>query len=85
MKTLQSLNTKPWYRALKVLYGIFVFICWTIAIISPLALFIKEQDVSIFLKILYVPWSLFWGYVFSKIPQWFFYYVYFGSVRPKDK
>ena len=86
-KTLSNLNTKVWYRAIKVLYGCFVFICYVIAILSIFS-FIFENDtfivsylITIILKILYVPWSIFWAWFFSKIPQWGFYYIYFGSIR----
>lgn len=88
-KTITYLNSKPWYRGLKILYGIFILGCYFIAIASIIAIWINggvffdSPLLSFVIKILYVPWSLFWGWVASKIPQWIFYYTYFGSIKPQ--
>jgi uncharacterized membrane-anchored protein YitT (DUF2179 family) len=88
-RTITHLNSKPWYRALKVLNGVFVFCCYSIAVASAVAIWVNEgvlfdsQVLSIILKILYTPWALFWGWLMSNIPQWLFYYIYFGSLKPQ--
>lgn len=88
-KTITYLNSRPWYRGLKILYCIFVFGCYSIAIASTVAIWINggvffdSPILSFILKILYAPWSLFLGWVASKIPQWIFYYIYLGSVKPQ--
>lgn len=87
-KTIAYLDSRPWYRGLKILYGIFVLTCYFIALASAVAIWINGEVffdspiLSFVLKVLYMPWSIFWGWVVSKIPQWIFYYIYFGSVKP---
>jgi len=87
-KTLAYLDSRPWYRGIKILYGIFVFVCYSIAIASVIAIWINEgvffdsPILSFTLKVLYIPWSIFWGWVISKVPKWIFYYTYFGSIKP---
>lgn len=90
-KTITYLNSRPWYRGLKIINGIFVFGCYFLAIASPVAVWMDEDVLFdslppllfFILKILYIPWSLFWGWVISKVPQWIFYYIYFGSLKPQ--
>jgi len=87
-KTINYINSKPWYRGLKIIYGIFVAACFFIALISSFEIFLESnvlfdsQFLTFFLKVLYVPWAFFWGWVASKIPKWIFYYVYFGNIKP---
>lgn len=92
-KTTQYLNSTAWYRALKVVYVIFVSICYLIATLSTIAFWINGSDeivhifngstaLSIILNILIVPWSIFWAWLISQIPKWIFYYVYLGSIKP---
>lgn len=86
-KTITSLNSRSWYRAVKILYFIFVSICYVIAIASTINFwFFYELEIAllwvVLLKILIVPWSIFWAWFVSKVPQWIFYYIYFGSIKP---
>lgn len=81
-KTISSLNNKPWYRALKVLNLFFIIGCYLVGFASIIAVFIGE-DVNVFLKILYIPWAVFWAWLISKIPQWIFYYIVLGSIYPE--
>jgi hypothetical protein len=88
-KTITLLNSKPWYRGLKVLYGIFIVGCYLVALASIVAIWVKggllfeSPILSFLLKLLYIPWALFWGWIMSKIPRWTFYYIYLGSIKPK--
>jgi hypothetical protein len=87
-KTLTYLNSRSWYRAIKVLYFIFAGFCYAGAVGSTIGFwFFSELEIAllwiILLKILIVPWAIFWAWFMSKIPQWIFYYIYFGSIKPQ--
>jgi len=88
IKTITYLNSKPWYRAIKILYGIFVVGCYLVAFGSIIGMLFIEDEFKlallwlVILKILFVPWAISWAWLISKIPQWIFYYIYFGSIKP---
>lgn len=87
-KTLAYLNSRPWYRALKVLYFIFVGLCYAIAVGSIIGFWLfNELEIAllwvIILKILIVPWAIFWAWLVSNVPKWVFYYIYLGSIKPQ--
>ena len=87
-KTLTYLDSKPWYRAVKVLYFVFVGFCYAVAIGSTVAFWLDGGlNISLIwitiLDILFVPWAIFWAWLVSKIPKWIFYYIYFGSIKPQ--
>ena len=86
-KTLAYLDSKPWYRAIKVLYFVFVGLCYLVATASIIGFWVaSEFELAliwiILLDILIVPWAIFWAWVISAIPKWIFYYIYFGSIKP---
>lgn len=86
-KTLTYLDSKPWYRAIKVLYFIFVGLCYAVALGSIIGFWFGGVEIAqfwmIILDVLIVPWSIFWAWIFSNIPKWIFYYIYFGSIKPQ--
>jgi hypothetical protein len=88
-KTIAYLNGKAWYRALKVVYFIFYGLCYILALGYIVGfLFIIELDISlpliILLKILIIPWCLFWAWLISQIPKWIFNYIVLGGINPKE-
>ncbi len=91
-KTIAFLNSKSWYRALKVLYFIFVALCYIVAATSAIAYWFSRdlellniaQLWVIILKILIILLAIFWAWLISKIPQWIFYYIYFGSIKSHE-
>lgn len=87
-KTITYLNSKAWYRAVKVLYFIFVGFCYAVAFASVIGFwFFGEFEIAllwlIVLKVLIIPWAIFWTWLAIKVPQWVFYYIYFGSIKPQ--
>ncbi len=87
-KTLTYLDSRPWYRAVKVLYFIFAGLCYAIAVGSTIGFWLfNELEIAllwvILLKVLIVPWAIFWAWFVSNIPKWIFYYIYFGSIKPQ--
>lgn len=87
-KTITYLNSRAWYRAVKVLYFIFAGLCYIITTVSIVAFwFFNELEIAllwvVILKVLIVPWAMFWAWFVPKIPQWIFYYIYFGSIKPQ--
>ncbi len=88
-KTITQLNTKPWYRSLKILNGVYVFVCYLTAISSIIAVGMISYDesklnifIATILMILFIIWAIFWAWIISKVPKWIFYYIYFGSIKP---
>lgn len=95
-KTISYLNTKAWYRALKVIYTIFAvfFILYAIGggltliyifIFNPAVLsIVLSTPLRIVLGILAIPvlFSLTW--LILQLPKWIFYYIYLGTRIPKE-
>jgi len=96
-KTVTYLNSKAWYRALKVIYFIFVGFCYVVAIASIIGFsFFHNWEINlwfsnfpgtrflvIIIKTLFIPWAIFWAWFVSRVPRWIFYYIYFGSIKPQ--
>lgn len=87
IQTLISLNGKAWYRALKVLYFIYVIFCYFIAIAgiigAIIASFIEEADFSGWWLLLIIPISFPLAWIISEIPKRIFYYIYLGKIYPE--
>ncbi len=94
-KTITLLKSKPWYRAIKILNGFYVFMCYLTAIYSIIGigmlLYHTPYYDTLFYRIL-IPTTFMFFYislamgltcVISKVPKWIFYYIYFGSIKPE--
>ncbi len=93
-KTISELNTKWWYRILKVLYGLFVIVCWGYAltgIITSFFLFtsdgrdmIESFILRLFIVTLVIIVVPLLTVLVSKIPKLLFYYIVLGSIKPSN-
>lgn len=76
-----------WYRAVKVLYFIFVIACYLIAtagvVGAIVASFIEEAEFSGWWLFLIIPISFPLAWLVSQIPKWIFYYIVLGSIKPE--
>ena len=84
-KTVEYLNTKAWYRALKVVNFFFVIVCFGVATAATLDIFEDHNyynfDWWVAPSLGLVLFSLAW--LMSQIPKWIFYYIVLGKIKPK--
>jgi cardiolipin synthase len=75
-RTTSHLDSKAWYKALKVLDIIFVIFCYLIVLMMYIVIFTDGTDgINIFLKITSIPILVFFAWIVSGTPQQVFYYL----------
>lgn len=89
-KTVEYLNGRAWYRAVKVAYLFFVIACYLYAIGVSIAIFfidggkvLDNYVLDLLMKVVAIPLFFFLAWVMSKIPQWIFYYIVLGTIKPE--
>lgn len=80
--SLAYLNTKKWFRTLKVIY---VFYCVFSYFIALLLVFLVDQGTESQGGSWIIPLTFGLGWFISQLPKWIFYYIVFGKITPVKK
>jgi hypothetical protein len=80
-KTIEDLDNKPWFRALKVIYILYNIFCYGFTLFMVIVSFIVSfEEGGWWWLIVFVAYPIVW--IAIKIPKWIFFYIFFGNIDP---
>ena len=83
-KTISYLNSKAWYRALKVLNLVYVSLSCLVVFWGSIVVLADSWSLyeNIFVMAIRIHICFLVGWLVSQAPKWTFYYIVLGSIKP---